>query len=568
MNSFLSDEEPRLVSASQGSSVLNTVLYRGRFLYSKYNPMRAVQQTVQGLPQLPGTLFLLCSPCLWHGLEQLMLALAPESEVVAFEADPALHKLAADTFREKKKSFPAEWQRRIRLFGPDSLFEMDSHVRERSERGHLRRAFRVDFSAGTQLNTERYNAVADACQNIIGSFWKNRVTLVRFGRLFSKNLIQNLSEVPQALQLCDVEKTVHRPIVVCGAGGSLESTCIVLNHRRTDFFVLAVDAALPALSAFHIVPDAVVGMEAQLAIEKAYIGAAQSHIPLFMDMASRPNIPRILGGPIIFFASEYTKAAFFCTLRQNALIHGTIPPLGSVGLSATYIAIHLRSSDAVPVYVTGLDFSFFVGATHARETHAHRSRLCCTDRLNPIEQYSASFCEGSRAAQGKDGSVTHTSVIMQSYAKTFRAQFSTAKNLFDAGKTGLELGIPQKQIEPLLQKQGDIDGGQFERAVLKPVDKHIQEHRALAAQNYLLHEHEMLVQLRDLLINGDRSLARNGDYTLEAQVATLLSGREYLYLHFPDGYKLRTDGDFLKRVRAELDSFIKYFAASLAHLSS
>ena len=45
--------------------------------------------------------------------------------------------------------------------------------------------------------------------------------------------------------------------------------------------------------------------------------------------------------------------------------------------------------------------------------------------------------------------------------------------------------------------------------------------------------------------------------SLNGQLYALLAGREYLYLHFPDGYRVSTDTAFLKRVRAEADFFLK-----------
>ena len=41
------------------------------------------------------------------------------------------------------------------------------------------------------------------------------------------------------------------------------------------------------------------------------------------------------------------------------------------------------------------------------------------------------------------------------------------------------------------------------------------------------------------------------------EIEKLLAAREYLYLHFPDGLKASFDLSFLKRVRAEIDFFIK-----------
>ncbi|MEE3314782.1 MAG: hypothetical protein VZR56_11580, partial [Treponema sp.] len=50
---------------------------------------------------------------------------------------------------------------------------------------------------------------------------------------------------------------------------------------------------------------------------------------------------------------------------------------------------------------------------------------------------------------------------------------------------------------------------------------------------------------------------REKNKTLSEQIRSILEKREYLFLHFPDGYKLCMEENFLKRVRAEIDFFLK-----------
>ena len=48
----------------------------------------------------------------------------------------------------------------------------------------------------------------------------------------------------------------------------------------------------------------------------------------------------------------------------------------------------------------------------------------------------------------------------------------------------------------------------------------------------------------------------------EKRILNLLSDREYLFIHFPDGYKLNLSQDFLNRIRIELDYFLKILKKS------
>ena len=60
-----------------------------------------------------------------------------------------------------------------------------------------------------------------------------------------------------------------------------------------------------------------------------------------------------------------------------------------------------------------------------------------------------------------------------------------------------------------------------------------------------------------------KSAARRG-VPAGAELSELIAQREYLFLHFPDGHICAAeDRGFLKRVRAETDSFLKTIAHAL-----
>ena len=72
-------------------------------------------------------------------------------------------------------------------------------------------------------------------------------------------------------------------------------------------------------------------------------------------------------------------------------------------------------------------------------------------------------------------------------------------------------------------------------------------------------EEQQLLHLKELLSNGEKSMTEyeKSKYSLNELIFEILKERDYLYLHFPDGYRLSTDISFLKRIRAEIDFFLK-----------
>ena len=91
-------------------------------------------------------------------------------------------------------------------------------------------------------------------------------------------------------------------------------------------------------------------------------------------------------------------------------------PMGSVGLTATLIALKLRSSENVKVCVTGLDFSFSVGVTHARGTHAHTAQLLKANKLCGVYNCASSFGNGSKSVVAKNGETVFTTKALLGYA--------------------------------------------------------------------------------------------------------------------------------------------------------
>jgi len=66
------------------------------------------------------------------------------------------------------------------------------------------------------------------------------------------------------------------------------------------------------------------------------------------------------------------------------------------------------------------------------------------------------------------------------------------------------------------------------------------------------------IESNSVFIKNILSSGRNmSEDERRVEIEKLLAAREYLYLHFPDGLKASFDLSFLKRVRAEIDFFIK-----------
>lgn len=551
------------IETSQGVSVS----YKDHLLYSKYNPSKNIVTLIEKLEVLPGTIFLCCSPLLGYGLPELIDKLAENCLIVLCEAELTLY----DFFMSEKH--PSLSDKRVLICPSEELNNLPVQLYKLVSTIFYKRVIRLDMSAGIQFHKDFYDELCKACQETVMTFWKNRLTLTRFGRRYSKNLFENLHYLADTKLVCDFFNSIEKPIIVFGAG---ESTQKFLNNRllpslqtqsakqsiKNNFFIVCADTALQPLLKNGIKPDGVFVEEAQSVIVKAFTGTPKN-IHIFAGFSSIPNLVHRAGAEnLSYFFTEYTKAAFIDNLKKMGFMPPANQPFGSVGLTAVYYALKFRKDENIPVYVAGLDFSYSTGLTHTKGALAHLLRLIQTNRLLPAQNYAAAYGTGSEKIIGKNGQTLITSPTLKSYATMFRNIFSDQKNLFDAGESGINLGLPQADFACLIadtpskdRKDGIQDEGHCEAAVTRHCEAAGRSNPlAKDIDAYLANERKALEYLRDLL-TGKTKLKED---ELMSEITKIAEPREYLYLHFPDGYRFNTSQSFLNRIRTEIEFFLKY----------
>ena len=282
---------PVLADTGNGFSVF----YRNRFLYSRRFPAKHPEETAAAADILPGTLVLLFSPLLGYGVRTLLQHVPDGVFVLAVEHDAALFQLSRDFF--SRTGLDAGENKCFRLiFAPEP--ETVTHFLDEGLSGHppFRRCIRLDLSGGAALYAGFYRQAEFLAAEYVSVFWKNRATLIRLGRKYAENIFKNCGElaagIPDAILL--QAGAVRKPLVVAGAGPSLGMATGFLRENRKGLFLLAVEAAVPALQAAGIRPDLIITVEAQIWINRAFCGnypdcRFPADIPVLADFTSRPQ---------------------------------------------------------------------------------------------------------------------------------------------------------------------------------------------------------------------------------------------------------------------------------------
>lgn len=544
-------QKPCLVNTAQGFSVS----YNNRLLYSKYAPSRALLAKISSLNLLPGTIILALSPVLEYGLKELEQILPENCIILACEIDANLFDFEQEYKASNKNIF--EGLSKTVFLTPNELYDLPFILNKKSyttkngkilkAAGVYKRILPIEMSAGANFHLDFYNELIKASTNSLMTYWSNRITLTKFGRLYSKNYFTNLKNLQNSTPIQIYFSAVGKPIIVFGAGESFEDGIAFLKaNNQNNFFIIAVDTAIQPLLQHHIHVDGVFIEEAQFIISKAFLGALNQDFQIFAGLSSIPQISRFYPKKnISYFRTLYTQDSFIDNERVNNFLPPQNNPFGSVGLTAVYYSLKFRKDDSMPVFICGLDFSYSAGKTHTKGAMAHIQRIFSSTKTTPVENYNAAFNTNAikLTENTKNNSTVFTTPSMLNYANMFIANFSKEKNLFDLGKTGINLMLPdyKKTIEGFANKASNLKKMPFEESQINLL------------QNYLDEELAALEELRDLL-TGKIKLGKSD---LKNRITALAEPREYLYLHFPDGNKFSTDLSFLKRIRSQLDYFIK-----------
>ena len=542
-------ETPSLVETRQGVSVL----YKDHFLYSKYDPSKAILNIISNLSIPEYSIILIFSPVLWLGLKELLAKLPATSSIAVFEYEKPLFDFAQENFPNELKD---HLNNKIQIFNKSGIKNYFTFIQKQ----HFRKCLKIDFSAASALYKDDYNKIFTLTQRVIDQFWKNRLTLIKFGRLYSKNIFKNLTLLSDAIPLASLYKSVTKPILVLGAGESLNTTILELKKNFSKFFIICVDAAAAPLLDNGITPDAIIAVEGQQVIEQSYIGTpADSKCLLIMDLVSRNHIPYITKGKYSFFVSNYADMNFFELLKNYNLLPPVIKPLGSVGLVSMEIALKLRKDINTPVLFSGLDFSYSIGITHAKGTASHKALLSSTSKLKSVFNISSAFSTGTSSIICANGKKMITSKVLESYALLFNENFEDEQNIFDIRTSGINLTSAKADLDHFIESlPANLNSNSYELNL---------NYQAIPKSNitsFLQNEKQALEELKDLFTYADNSALRKKDISLNEQIDSILTNREYLFIHFPDAVGPTNPQSYYNRIRIELDFFLKGINVALS----
>jgi len=556
----MTDPLPRLVPSAGGLNIL----YQEKYLYHELKPETHAIQHATGANIPEQTLVLIPSPLLGYGLTEILHKLPHSSHILCLEKEEKLMRFTLEYVPGVLLKDP-----RITFIRTDSVVSLLNYLQTKLNLRRFRRVILLTLNRGYFMHRTFYDHVYTTILKQLQTLLRNRMTAIQLGRRWMKNLFWNSIFLPKALPLTDLR--IGKPPLVIGAGESLEENLSLVKELRKNLYLIAVDTALPVLSASGLVPDLVVSVDAQATNLQDFIGFSFCDIPLAADLTVFPGILRRWTGPLYLFLSEFESLQWFSDSLTCSILPPRIPPLGSVGTLALYIASKFTSKD-LPIFCTGIDFYYRPGKPHARGAYSQQFILSRQGRIsNPlwIEDCYKKAKVADCLATGEKVSVD---TILVTYKDLARDICEKDPRIYSIGKKGLAFGAsPLSGIEELTRLISQVNYNLIEYMREKDLAQEVPLlSRASWNRDTVI---QFLSQNRSLLESFYRkakSILKDPS-SIDSRIVDIQEDIEkidYILLDFPDSLSEKTAYSFLARAAASAWDYVQYLEKILSCINS
>ncbi len=404
------------------SGNLNTPVYtaciNGKFIHSKYNPIREAEQALLS-PFFNGKETR--NGCVFYGLglgylPEIYAARNTDAELLIVEPDIFLFLLflasrpLCSFFTHKKL---------ILLLGayPNEVlnfFEKTASAVSVFKQTPIMDVNHLWFSELEILQNRRNE--------------KNRLnknTFKKFGKLWTRNFFKNVSRIDRLINISEFENSFNDyPSLIIAAGPSLTERLSLIKKYKDKFIIIAADTAVSACIREGITPDFILLMDAQY---WNYLHLAEADITnsvLVTELAVYPAVFRLKTLASVLASSACPLAQY----AENAV--GGVGKIASGGSVATACWDFARFLGSKEIIAVGLDLAFPQFQTHFKGSRFEEDTYKTAMRFHTAEDAShrALYSAYPETAGGYDGNVL-TDMRMKMYAWWFESKIAEYSNI-------------------------------------------------------------------------------------------------------------------------------------------
>jgi len=413
-----------LVDTGQGFSIL----YYNKYLYDNTTPISSAENRLNTINITSDTLYIIASPLLYYGFNIIQAKIPESSLIYSIECDEKLFKISANInnnylYLIDKNSNSQQ----LHLLAEKIIYEVNQ-----KQLKTIRRITFLSCNGGRLLNQNYYKQFEIILNEQLRQYWRNKATSIFLGRRWIRNIFQNIKNMP--FKSVVTPSINPAPILLCGAGPSIETMLPYLSFAKKTHTIMAVDTALPILKTCGIDPDYVIVLEGQWHnIEDFFVAMPNSTCTILADLSVHAPTLSMLSkfSTVKVFSSQIIPLNFWQLLQTSLPNWALIPPLGSVGVCALYLALQYFSGQVV---LSGLDFQEQIGKSHGRHSMSHLSGLFRSSRLRPHSWLQRAFGNTSNP-------------VLEAYGLQAKHLIENFPNrVIDIRDHGMELGIARTAV--------------------------------------------------------------------------------------------------------------------------
>ncbi len=392
-----------------------TARWNGKYLHSKRNPSGEAKRLVAAeITRAPAA-------CIIIGfglgyLAEAFVAVYPDVPCIVMEPNVSLFLRALEA-RDLSGLFISDSLSLLLDTGPEAVFPLLDRAAEQTANGEIKT---LSVRSLYDENADYIHTVNQALQTFFARKEINANTLKRFGKLWIRNLIHNLSLIAESRGIGELGGAFEGvPALLLAAGPSLDLLAPHMEELQNRCVVIAVDTAVNFCVKTGVSPDFLVVVDPQYWNTRHLDYGAKLETVIISESSTHPRVFRLLGDKELYFCSSLFPLGEY--LEERVEQKGKLGAGGSVATSAWDFARHLGCS---AIYCGGMDLGFPGGSTHYRgsffETNSHSS----STRLAPAETFGFSYLYDGRpfSTPNNSGTITVTDKRLIIYKWWFENQ--------------------------------------------------------------------------------------------------------------------------------------------------
>ncbi|MFQ3619406.1 MAG: 6-hydroxymethylpterin diphosphokinase MptE-like protein, partial [Spirochaetales bacterium] len=419
-----------------------TGVLQGITLHSRFDPSREAEQIVkQSIPKDVSDVVVLGFGLGYH--IDALVKFFPSLYLWVMEPDFSLFRACL----ELRDISSLLLNPRVRFF----LGEEVSHKEVLLQNLEEVKATIFKFRPTFELHSSYFSSIEENFKRIQNRRQINLNTLARFGKLWVRNLSQNL---PRFLQWGGIEPLEKRfcklPALILAAGPSLDPVLPYLKKLWERFLIIAVDTSLAACLRTGVEPDFVVVMDPQYWNTRHLDRLSCKNTRLVSEPSTHPSIFRKIQTKTYLAGSIFPLGKY---LEKHLGRRSALGAGGSVATSAWDLARFLGCN---PLVLVGLDLSFPQKRTHFRGSFFEERVFSLCTRLKPEETFFFSYLQdgGPHWVPSNNGSKVLSDMRMKLYRDWFELQakaYLEVKTLNLSAQGARIRGIETVEMDTLLQ---------------------------------------------------------------------------------------------------------------------